>query len=314
VRILITGVAGFVGGHLTRHLLQVEPQAELFGTVLFPEQTVANVTCYALDLRDEPALAALIEDIRPDHIYHLAAQASPRRSFAVPWETLQNNIGAQLSLMLACLKCDLRPRFLVVSSAEVYGAVRPEQIPVNEDTPFCPASPYAVSKVAQDMLGLQYFLSHRLPVIRVRPFNHFGPGQSEGFVAPDFALQIARIEAGQQASVIRVGNLSAQRDFTDVRDVVAAYHLLMQHGIPGNVYNIASGRTYSIEYLLQTLLQYSSRAIEVQVDPARLLPVDIPLIQGDASRLRAVTGWQPTIAFEDTLRDVLDDCRRRVMG
>ncbi|MBI5666555.1 MAG: GDP-mannose 4,6-dehydratase [Chloroflexi bacterium] len=314
MRILITGVGGFVGGHLSHQLHAALPDADLHGTTLPGSRVASGVTSHEIDLKDERAVHDLLAVVRPDHIYHLAAQASPRRSFTIPWDTLENNIRSQLNLFLACLSLNLRPRILVISSAEIYGAVRPEQQPLDEDTPLRPNNPYAVSKVAQDMLGLQYYLSHRLPVIRVRPFNHFGPGQSEGFVAPDFAMQIARIEAGLQEPVIHVGNLSAERDFTDVRDVVRAYTLLLERGVPGEVYNVASGSAISIQTLLATLLQYSRAAIEIQPDAARLMPVDTPVIRGDAARLHQATGWQPTISFEQSLRDLLDDCRQRVTG
>lgn len=312
MRILITGVGGFVGSHLSRHIMQTIPEAELHGTILPGTREAASVTNYAFDLKDENAVHDLIARVQPEQIYHLAAQASPRLSFSHPWETLENNIHAQLNIFQACIALNLKPRILVISSAEIYGTVRPDQQPVDEDTPLRPNNPYAVSKVAQDMLGLQYALSHRLSIIRARPFNHFGPGQSEGFVAPDFAMQIARIEAQQQEPVIRVGNLSAERDFTDVRDVVRAYALLLEKGIAGEVYNIASGRSVSIQKLLDTLLSFSTRKITVQADPARLMPVETPVIRGDAARLRETTGWKPAIPFEESLRDVLDDARQRV--
>ncbi len=313
MRILITGVGGFVGRHLSQHLVATLPDAELHGTILekSPQSFPVNIHYHSVDLRDETAILNLFTSVRPDQIYHLAAQSSPRRSFTFPWETLENNIHAQLTLIQACLSLNIRPRILVVSSAEIYGPVRPEQLPIREDAPLRPTNPYGVSKVAQDMLGLQYYLSHQLPIIRARPFNHIGPGQSEGFVATDFAGQIARIEAGKQAAIIRVGNLSAQRDFSDVRDVVRAYELLMTSGSPGEVYNIASGTTHSIQNLLDVLLGYSTTPIEVQVDPSRMMPIDVPVIQGDSTRLRSTTGWQPDISFEQTLLDVLNDWRLR---
>lgn len=314
MRILITGVGGFVGGHLLRHLLENAPDDEFHGTTLAdaPRPEVASLTCHNINLKDEQAVRDLIAQVQPDHIYHLAAQASPRVSFKTPWNTLENNIHSQLNVIQACVALNIQPRMLVVSSAEIYGPVKPENLPVREDTPLRPTSPYGVSKIAQDMLGLQYHLSHRLPIIRVRPFNHIGPGQSEGFVATDFAIQIARIEAGQQPAVMEVGNLTAQRDFSDVRDVVRAYQLVMEQGAAGAVYNVASGHAHSIQEVLDILLSYSTTSIEVRVDPARMLPVDVPVIQGDASLLRETTGWQPTIAFEQTLLDVLNDCRKRV--
>jgi GDP-4-dehydro-6-deoxy-D-mannose reductase len=314
VRILITGVGGFVGGHLLRHLVETTSDAEFHGTTLAgaPRPDVASLSCHNVNLKDEQAVHDLIAQVRPDHIYHLAAQASPRASFKTPWDTLENNIHSQLNVIQACLELNIQPRILVISSAEIYGPVKPEQLPVRENTPLRPTSPYGVSKVAQDMLGLQYHLSHHLPIIRVRPFNHIGPGQSEGFVATDFAIQIARIEAKQQAAVMEVGNLTAQRDFTDVRDVVQAYRLIMEKGAAGAVYNVASGQAHSIQEVLDILLSHSSASIEVRIDPARMLPVDVPVIQGDTSLLREATGWQPTIAFGQTLLDVLNDCRNRV--
>lgn len=312
MRVLITGASGFVGGHLTRQIIEANPDAELHGTTITPIPNQAHITFHHLDLKDDKAVLALVEKIQPEQVYHLAAQASPRRSFAEPWETLENNILAQLNLTLACLKLTQQPRFLVISSAEIYGPTRPDQQPIIEDTPLKPTNPYGVSKVTQDMLGLQYFLSHHLPILRVRPFNHVGPGQSEGFVAVDFAIQIARIESGEQAPLMEVGNLAAQRDFSDVRDVVRAYRLVMEHGTAGEVYNVASGKPYSIQQVLDILRGYSAVQIEVRTDPKRMMPIDVPIILGDATRLRAATGWQPSIPFEQTLLDVLNDCRNRV--
>lgn len=314
MRILITGVSGFVGRHLLSHLCKQQPQAEIHGTVIEAESHFddAHVQKHVVDLKDSAAVDRIVDRIQPDHIYHLAALSSPRRSFSIPWETLENNIRSQLNIVQACLALQVKPRLVVVSSAEIYGPVGAEQLPVSEDSPLRPTNPYGVSKVAQDMLALQYFLSHKLPVVRVRPFNHIGPGQSEGFVASDFAKQIARIEAGLQEAVMVVGNLSAERDFTDVRDVVRAYHLIMQQGIAGEVYNVASGKAYSIQQLLNILLGCSRVTIKVQPDPARMLPIDVMVVRGDASRLHKLTGWRPSIAFETTLLDVLNDWRERV--
>lgn len=310
MNILITGAGGFVGPYLVRHLLERQPGAALHGTLFAAEQQTIGLTTHQLDLRDRAAVEALIDQVRPDQIYHLAGQSSVPRSFDDPWETLETNIRAQLNIFLACLTHGLAPRILVISSAEVYGAAT--SMPIREDAPLLPANPYSVSKVTQDMMGLQYFLSHQLPVIRARSFNHFGPGQSERFVAPAFAMQIARIEAGLQDATLRVGSLSDRRDFTDVRDVVRAYTLLMQHGQPGEAYNVASGQAHSIQTLLDTLLAQTTHRIRVQVDTARLRPSRVPVLQGDITRLQQATGWQPQIAFADSLRDILDDCRQRV--
>ncbi len=267
---------------------------------------------HPVDLRDRSAVVRLIENVQPDQIYHLAAQAAVGASFGDPWDTYETNIRSQLNLFDACIQCQIRPRIMVVSSGEVYSSAAGPDAPATEDTPFQPTSPYSVSKIAQEMIGVQYHQVYDFPVIRVRPFNQIGPGQREGFVAPDFAMQIARIEAGQQPPIIRVGNLEARRDFTDVRDVVRAKYLLMQHGVPGAVYNIASGIVHKIRDILELLLAASPVTIQVEPDPARMRPARVPLLWGDASRLRKLTGWQPTIAFDQSLRDVLDDCRQRI--
>lgn len=313
MRILITGVGGFVGRHLFNTLCKQYPDAIIHGTAIDePPRMGDRLKYHLIDLKNYAVISDLIAEVQPDQIYHLAAQASPRRSFVIPWETLENNIKSQLNIIQSCVALKLQPRILVISSAEIYGPVRPEQQPINEDAPLRPTNPYGVSKVTQDMLGLQYYLSHKLPILRVRPFNHFGPGQSEGFVATDFAAQVARIEAGLQENVIEVGNLAAERDFTDVRDVVEAYTQLVEKGTPGDVYNVASGKPYSIQYLLDVLLQYSTVDIQVKVSEARMLPIDVPIVRGDATRLRQLTGWQPNIPFETTLLDVLNDWRNRV--
>ncbi len=314
MQILITGAGGFVGGTLNRYLRAAVPDAHITGTQL-PGHTPppnTDMRWVQVDLRDSASTQAILEDVRPDQIYHLAGQAFVPRSFEDPWDTLETNIRAQLNLILGCIALKIAPKFLIAGSAEVYGAA--SVTPITENTPIAPNSPYSVSKVAQDMLGLQYHLSHGLPIYRARPFNHFGPGQSDSFAAPAFAIQIARIEASLQEPVLMVGDLSARRDFTDVRDVVRAYHLMIEHGRPGEVYNIASGKARTIQSLLDGLLAHSTVDISVQVDPTRLRPSKIPILEGDYARLHTATGWQPQIPFEQTLRDLLEDCRQRVKG
>jgi len=201
---------------------------------------------------------------------------------------------------------------LVVGSADEYGMVRPEELPIDEDTPLRPHNPYAVSKVVQDMLGYQYFASHGLHVVRVRPFNHIGPRQSPAFVTAAFAKQIAEAEAGRNPPIVKVGNLEAKRDFTDVRDMVAAYHLALSKGEPGEVYNIGSGIARSIEEVLDILLAESKIELTVQEDPARLRPSEVPMVACDARKFRACTGWEPHIPLEESLRDTLDYWREEV--
>jgi GDP-4-dehydro-6-deoxy-D-mannose reductase len=315
VRILITGAGGFAGRHLLNHLITQQPTATLFGTVYKLEkqhQLPDAVKTVAIDLRDESAVYQMLADIRPDVIYHLAAQSSPSRALDSIWSTLETNIRSQLNLFESCIRLNLTPRILITTSGEIYRCDAPDLIPLNEDVELLPESPYALSKIMQDLMGLQYFISHQMPIIRARPFNHTGPGQAASFVAPDFALQIARIEANLQEPIMKVGNLSAKRDFSDVRDVVRAYALLIEKGKAGEAYNIASNTAHSIQYILNTLLSFTNVNIDVHLDTAKLRPVDIPLKQGDYSRLQQLTGWQPMIPLETTLRDLLEDCRQRV--
>lgn len=312
MRILITGAGGFVGVHLARHLRDTLPQAELHGTILTGASSVPeNVTPHALDLRDEAAVRALLETLQPTHIFHLAAWAQVRRSFELAWETIENNVRVQLNILKVSISLPQMPRMLVVSSGEIYGECAGDA-PTKEDAPLRPTNPYSVSKAAQDLLAQQYFLSHALPVVRARPFNHLGPGQSPGFAASDFALQIAQIEAGMQPPVIRVGDLNAKRDFTDVRDIVRAYRLLIEHGQVGEAYNVSSGVTITIADLLRMLLNAAQVDIHIESDTQLLKHPGVRKSWGDSSRLRALTGWQPTIPLEQTLHDLLEDYRARV--
>jgi len=314
LRAFITGVGGFAGSHLSDYLLE-QTDWQVTGCVL-PGWDCSHldgrVTCLELDLRDRMAVRARLDQVAPDVIFHLAAQAFVPVSWQDPWDTLENNIRAETNILDGLVKLGAKPRVMVVGSNEEYGLVQPQDLPLREDSPLRTNSPYAVSKVAQDLLGLSYFLSYTLPVVRVRPFNHIGPRQSEGFVAPAFAKQIALIEAGRQEPVIRVGNLSAQRDFSDVRDVVRAYYLVVTKGQPGEVYNIGSGQPRTVQSLLETMLSLSAAQIRVEFDPERMRPSDTPVVYCDAKKLRDATGWTPSISFGQTLRDVLDDWRARI--
>ena len=314
MRALITGAGGFVGGHLCAYLL-AHTDWELTGTV-YPYPVKAQpleprLRLQHADLCDPEIVQALVSQVRPDYVFHLAAQSFVPTSFADPWGTLQNNIRAQLNLLEAVRQSGRETRVLVIGSNEEYGAPRPGELPQTEESPLRPNNPYALSKVAQDFMGLEYYLAYGLPVVRVRPFNHTGPGQAPRFVVPAFASQIARIEAGLQEPVLKVGNLEAARDFTDVRDIVRAYHLAASQGEPGEVYNLASGQPQSVQEVLETLLSYSQAQIRVERDPERYRPVDVPVAYGAASKFHRLTGWKPEIPFEQTLQDVLAFWRER---
>jgi len=317
VRILITGATGFVGGHLRRYFLAHTDWA-ITGTC-YPETPPPpfdpqRETLHYLDLRDAGATRALLAQSPPDYIIHLAAQSHVPTSYQDPWGTLDNNIRGQLNLLEGLLALNLAPRTLVIGSSEEYGRAGVAELPLTEEHPLRPENPYSVSKVAQDVMGYQYFISFGLPVIRMRPFNHVGPGQSARFVLPAFASQVAEIEAGKQAPVMRVGNLEPARDFTDVRDVVRAYHLALTRGMPGEVYNIASGTPRTIQSLVEQLVTLATIPIRVEIDPERYRPADVPIIYGSAAKLKQDTGWEPEIPFEQTIQDVLDEWRQITTG
>jgi GDP-4-dehydro-6-deoxy-D-mannose reductase len=311
LKVLITGASGFVGHHLLNHLT-FHTDDEIFGTRLSvnerPGLAEMPITWYEVNLCDADQVQHLLAEIRPDRIYHLAGQAFVPASFDNPWFTLETNIRGQVNLFESLLQLSLNPRILVIGSAQVYGKIEPHENPISENQPFRPDSPYSVSKIAQDMLALQYFQTHQLPVIRARPFNHIGPDQDTRFALPNFARQIAACEAGEPP-VLRVGNLKAKRDFTDVRDVVRAYHLLMEKGKAGEVYNVCRGEAHAIEDLLNIMVGLSLVDLTIQLDTTRLRPVDVPLIVGDASRIRQDTAWIPTIAIEQSVADILDYAR-----
>lgn len=315
MRALITGIAGFAGSHLAEYLI-AETNLEIWGVVLQSEPDLdafrSKVRVVHGDLRDPEVTRLILAQAQPDYIFHLAGQAFVPVSWDDPWPTLETNIRTQVNILAAAAALDLDARILVVGSTDEYGRVRPEELPITEETPLRPDSPYGVSKIAQDMLGLQYHLSHGLNTVRVRPFNHIGPRQREQFVAPAFAKQIAEIEAGLRPPVVYVGNLDVRRDFTDVRDMVRAYWLILQHGHPGDVYNIGAGVAHSIRHLLDILLSMSHVPIRIEPDQARFRPSDVPVSVCDATKLRALTGWCPAIPLEQSLRDILEYWRAKV--
>jgi len=311
LRLLITGVGGFVGRHLA-HLLAQETEWELWGWARRPVAGLPERLRVAqVDLRDPEIVRRELARLRPEGIIHLAAQSDVAESWRDPWGTFETNVRGTLNLLDGVRALGLRPRVLIVTSNEVYGLIRPEEVPIREDQPFRPANPYGVSKAAQDWLAALYAAAYALPIIRARPFNHIGPGQDPRFVVPSLARQIAWIEAGLQEPVLRVGNLEAQRDFTDVRDVVRAYRLLLERGDPGEAYNIGSGRPRPIREVLELLLTMAQRPVRVEIDPQRIRPVEIPISAADTTRIRERLGWQPRIPLEQSLRDVLEEWRAR---
>lgn len=317
-KVLITGISGFVGKHLTEYLLS-KNDSEIFGTYRSEsglsklDKHKNSIRLEKVDLLIQEQAASYIESVKPQQIYHLAGLPSAAESFNTPGQSITNNILAELSVLEALKKNAMtNTRVLAVSTAEVYGMVRPEELPIGEKTELRPINPYAVSKIAQDYLGLQYHLSYGMDIIRARPFNHIGPYQKDNFAVPAFAKQIAQIEKGQQESVLRVGNLTAKRDFTDVRDIVRVYTALMEMGKTGEVYNIGSGKSHSTEDLLSLLLSFTQEKITVKEDPSRMRPIEVADIYCDNTKINSVTGWKPEIPLEKTLRDTLDYWRGMV--
>ena len=314
MEVLITGVAGFVGGHMVDFLRHQHPEATIVGLDNHPgaRARALGIEIVQADLEDAASVRAAFARLRPDRVIHLAAQSSPQRSWEDPAGTLRTNVLGMLHLLEAVRSGAAAPRILAIGSADEYGLVSPHEAPLREDAPLRPASPYAVSKVAQGYLALQYALSPGLHVVRTRTFHHTGPRRGEQFAESSFARQLAEIEAGQRPPRLEVGNLEVVRDFTDVRDVVRAYWMLLDRGVPGEVYNVCSGRGVRLGELLERLIALSGRRVEVHVDASRLRPVDAPILIGDPGRLRAATGWEPGIPLERTLADLLDYWRERV--
>lgn len=299
-KILITGITGFAGTHLTNLLEDTE--FEIHGTSLSTESIEGKVHIHKVNLLETEKVNSLLSEISPDYIIHLAALSSPKNSFDNPKEYLQNNTDAQINVLEAVKNAGIKPRILIVSSGEIYG--KQQELPIKESAPFFPTSPYSVSKITQDYLALEYYLASKLDIIRARPFNHIGPGQSEDFVVASFAKQIAEVE--KNGGVVKVGNLNARRDFTDVRDMVKAYMLLLEKGESGEVYNIGKGSSYEIKFILESLIAFSDSNIKVEEDVQRLRPTDIPDIVCDNTKIHNATGWMAEIPIEKTLRDTLD--------
>ena len=307
-RALITGIAGFAGSHLAEYLLS--EGISVFGfyhpkhSISNIDHLIKNIQLIKCDVFGENDLAKKLQKINPDFIFHLAAFSSPAESYKNPKDTLENNIIGELNLLEGLVKIKSKAKILIVGSADEYGN-NSKDLPLDEKTPLAPISPYAVSKVAQDMLGLQFYIHYKLNIIRVRPFNHIGPRQSHKFVVSSFAQQIAYLERNR-GSTIKVGNLDTWRDFTDVRDMVRAYKLALDRGITGEVYNIGSGNCYKIEDILNILLSFSKVKIEIKKDKGLKRDIDIQRIVCNYSKFKNQTGWKPMIPLSKTLSDTIE--------
>lgn len=313
---LIIGGAGFVGAYLVRHLMNDLGQ-DVVVTKMPREQVkvdgvdMNSIQVCDLDILQKESIVALFREIRPDYIYHLAAQSSVSVSWKNPALTVDVNVKGGVNILEALRELEDKPRVLFIGSGEEYGHILPGETPIKEGNVPRPGNIYAATKVCQNMLAKIYADAYGLDVMMVRAFNHIGPNQLPLFVVADFCKQVAEIEAGNREPVMKVGNLSAKRDFTDVRDVVRAYALLMKSGCAGETYNIGSGHAIAIEDILKQILDHSSVEIRVEVDPERLRPVDVPIIEADTTKVYEATGWKPEISLEQTIRETLDYWRTK---
>lgn len=309
-RALITGSEGFAGGHLWKEL---EKQGyEVFGTTLKEPDKGLSKNLFICDITTKENIKEIVNDLLPDYIFHLAAQAAPSIAFKYPRLTIEVNTIGSINLLDSVREIpDYRPRILFVGSSEEYGVVSSEEIPVTEDHPLNPISPYSVSKIAAYHLSKIYNRAFDTDVVYACSFNNTGPGQATGFLAPDVAAQIVNIENGKDKPIIFTGNLDTFRDYTDVRDVVRAYVLLLEKGKTGERYNICSGDAIATKEIVETLIKLSTVKIKHKVDPSRVRPSDIPVIEGSFQKIHELTGWQPSIPLKTTLKDLLDSYRNR---
>lgn len=308
---LVTGASGFVGPYVVAEMTRAG--WTVWTLDRSSKHQEGSLSVHA-DLCDRDQVRRAVEESRPEVVLHLAAQSSVPLSFKDPAATLTNNLLGAANLFYAVADLSPAPRVVSVGSAEEYGVVRPEQLPIDEDQSLAPVSPYGVSKAAQSLLALSLLASHDLPITVLRPFNHTGPGQRADFVVSAFARQVARIEAGLDPPVIRVGNLDARRDFTDVRDVARAYRIAATQALVGEVYNIGSGRSVPIRCILGELLRLSRAQVSVETDPERIQPASVPELCANPEKFRLATGWEPQIELEQTVRDVLTYWREQTEG
>lgn len=312
MKALIIGGAGFVGNHLIEHLSK-DYNWTIIATKLETETIeYSNITVYNLDITDKIAVSSLLKEIQPDYIFHLAAQSSVSLSWKNPQLTIDVNVKGTINLLDAIRELNYTPRVLLIGSGEEYGYIQPNETPIKENNPTRPGNIYAATKTFQNMIGKIYTDAYQMDIIMVRAFNHIGPGQSPIFVVSDFCKQVAEIEKGMHEPVIKVGNLSAKRDFTDVRDVVKAYSMLVLKGKAGEIYNVGSGKAISINDLLSFILQLSTSKIDITVDPLKLRPIDIPIIEADIHKIITDTNWFPSVPLRETLQDTLSYWRNKI--
>jgi GDP-mannose 4,6-dehydratase len=318
MKILITGITGMVGSHLAEYVLAEHKGVEVHGLVRWrsPKDNILGildkVTLHLGDLRDLSGLINILNKVQPEKIFHLAAQSYVDQSFAAPVDTLDTNILGTANLLEAMRHTKSQAKIHICSSSEVYGQVRADEVPINENNVLRPASPYAVSKVGEDMLGLQYFLSYGIKTLRTRMFTHTGPRRGSVFAESTFAEQIAERELGLKTGPVKHGNLDSVRTITHVKDAVRAYWTLLETCPPGEVYNIGGSETLTIGKLLDILKSHATVPITQEIDPSRLRPSDVTLQIPDISKFQKATGWKPTISMEDTLLDLLNYHRKRL--
>jgi len=307
---LITGITGFAGSHLAELLLK--KKIKVYGTCRWRSRTEnidhlnGKINLIEADLLDLKSLQKAMMDVRPDYVFHLAAQSFVPASWTSPGATMEINAVGSVNLFEAIRSAKIDPLIQIACSSEEYGLVLPNEVPIKETNPLRPLSPYAVTKITLDYLGYQYHQSYGLKIVRTRGFNHTGPRRGKPFVCSAFASQVAEIEKGKKKPVLMVGNLKAIRDFTDVRDMVRGYWLAVNKGKLGEVYNICSGKGVKIQDVLDKLLKMSKVKITVKQDPARMRPSDVPILLGSYDKFKRRTGWKPKIEFDQTLKDILD--------
>ncbi len=308
---LVIGAAGFVGSYLIEEMYSCG--IDSYATKL-PHERLEHerAKVYDLDILNKEAIVTLLLEIRPDYIFHLAAQSSVGLSWKNPGLTVDVNIKGSINVMDAVRELYYKPRVLLIGSGEEYGHIRPGETPIREDNLLRPGNIYAATKACQNMIGSIYAQAYDMQMMMVRSFNHIGPGQAPMFVVSDFCKQVAEIEKGLREPVMYVGNLAAKRDFTDVRDVVKAYVGLIQQGVPGETYNMGSGHAVEIRKILDMIISLSEKEIRVEIDPNKIRPVDVPIIEADITKIHELTGWKPQIELNQTIRDTLDYWRMHI--